>query len=188
MQSSLLLLVFLAISVLVGCEPRAPDAEPPSDGRASPVGPESTPEELEPAATPEVGGDRDTETSAEDAAHPEKPVEGRPAAEEPIPVGPEVTPPRRIDESGPIGGLHELFESGKYTLGVCVFRLTVAETGEVGAVDFLKPKNIDPRVRSAIVEATEEWRFEPATKDGRPVAVFYYISINHCPVNPREVE
>lgn len=188
MRLSILLVLLLTVGGLVVCGPREPDTDPPAIEPASPIGSIPAPEKLSPAVTSEVDRDRDPGPSAEDVPHSEDLMEELPIVEEPIQVGPGVTPPRRIEGSGPIEGLHELFESGNYALGTCIFRLTISETGEVKAVDFLKPSEVVPEVRSSILEATKEWRFEPATQDGRPVAVSYFISVSHCPVEPRNLQ
>jgi TonB family protein len=39
-------------------------------------------------------------------------------------------------------------------------------------------KSIHPEVDARAVEAVRQWRFQPATLDGKPVAVYFVVSVN----------
>ncbi len=99
----------------------------------------------------------------------------------PYVIDEDIEPPKRLGDSGPIDGLVTMMQSGEYLWGVCLFQVTISETGQVGDVVFLKPESLAPEVEEVISEGVQEWEFSPATMDGDPVAVFYNLLIHHCP-------
>jgi TonB family protein len=93
---------------------------------------------------------------------------GKPRAEltEPIyEVGPGVTAPRVIHRVRP-----ERRQSGKFRLsGKVVVSLVVTSAGLSTNIKVLE--GMDNAVNQTVVEAIKQWRFTPAKKDGKAVAV-----------------
>lgn len=60
--------------------------------------------------------------------------------------------------------------------GVVIVRAIINKQGEVVDVKVLKglPMGLD----QSAVKAVRRWKFEPATVDGRPVAVYYNLMVN----------
>jgi hypothetical protein len=42
----------------------------------------------------------------------------------------------------------------------------------------LRPADLDPRLAAAVRRSLATWRFQPARKDGEPVAVRYVLTLN----------
>jgi hypothetical protein len=42
----------------------------------------------------------------------------------------------------------------------------------------LRPADLDPRLAAAVRKSLAAWRFQPARKDGEPVAVRYVVTLN----------
>jgi len=57
-----------------------------------------------------------------------------------------------------------------------VYSADVDVSGNVLGVTVVRPG--DPRVDELVLEALRNWRFEPATSDGRPVEATYRLTIN----------
>lgn len=57
-----------------------------------------------------------------------------------------------------------------------VYSADVDLSGNVLGVSVVRPG--DPRVDELVLEALRDWRFEPATSDGRPVEATYRFTIN----------
>lgn len=147
-------------------------AAPEVDAGESVQGAEDDPSE--PSATTNAGG------SPSGGLYPEvNPGDG------PFMIGQGIEPPVWVEGRQSLDGLHELLASGEYAWGTCIFQLTISASGQVKAVDFLKPEDPAPEIRLIITEGAEQWRFRPATRDGEPVPVYYVVSINHCPQSPR---
>jgi TonB family protein len=82
-------------------------------------------------------------------------------------VGPGVTPPRAVHTVGvgPSG-----VATGRVTrTGTVVLDVVLLEDGVPRIVRILQ--SVDPELDDRAVRAFEQWRFSPATKDGRPVKV-----------------
>jgi len=60
--------------------------------------------------------------------------------------------------------------------GTVEILLTVRADGTVKAEKVIKP--LDPGLDASAVAAVEQWRFRPATKDGKPVAAMISVLIN----------
>jgi TonB family protein len=60
--------------------------------------------------------------------------------------------------------------------GVVILELTIKEDGSVSDVRVIKPVSVG--LDQAAVDAVRQWRFQPATKDGKPVEVLFNITIN----------
>lgn len=55
-------------------------------------------------------------------------------------------------------------------------RLVVTETGHVRSPQLLRP--LDPATDSAALESLCQWRFEPARRDGKPVAIRMQMTVS----------
>ncbi len=62
--------------------------------------------------------------------------------------------------------------------GACIVEAIIGEDGHVREVRNLTPGRAE-RDR-LLAEAVQKWRFTPALEDGRPVAVYFVMSVNHC--------
>lgn len=60
--------------------------------------------------------------------------------------------------------------------GVCIVEATISETGDVTAVRVVKPMPYG--LDKATVDAVKQWKFEPATLDGKPVPVLFNVTMN----------
>jgi TonB family protein len=100
---------------------------------------------------------------------PPSPEAGRPGpgaarAGEPVPIGPDVTPPRRVSGDSPV--LPEAAKRLKLAGSVLV-EFVVDEQGRVAS-----PRIIDSAgqlLDEACLEAVKRWRYEPAKRGGAPV-------------------
>ena len=59
--------------------------------------------------------------------------------------------------------------------GCVMLAVAISATGTVDAVKVVKP--LEPGLDQKAVEAVQQWKFTPATKDGKPIAVQIPISI-----------
>ncbi len=62
------------------------------------------------------------------------------------------------------------------TMGTVIVRTIIAEDGSIEDVEVLKGQ--PDGLSEAAVAAVRQWRFEPATLDGKPVSVYYNLTIN----------
>ena len=98
----------------------------------------------------------------------------RPARTEPLPVAGDVVPPRRIAGSR---SLH-LRDAGcdLRQPRMVIIQTVIDATGQLRSVDVLKGGG-NACVERYIRETLADWRFEPATLDGEPVAVTYNLTV-----------
>jgi TonB family protein len=96
-----------------------------------------------------------------------------PPASEPYRVGGEVTRPEKVSGDSP--AYTEIARKARVT-GVVIVEAVIDEQGNVTDTRVLKglPMGLD---RTA-VEAVETWKFKPATLDGRPVPVYFVVTVN----------
>jgi TonB family protein len=91
----------------------------------------------------------------------------------PYRVGGEVTRPEKIAGSPP----QYTIEARKARVqGVVILEAIIDEQGDVTNVNVLKglPEGLD----QAAVDAVKTWKFKPATFEGRPVKVYYTLTVN----------
>jgi periplasmic protein TonB len=92
-----------------------------------------------------------------------------------IDVGPGSSPPRPIFSPDPDYPLS--VRKGKHKVqGICVLGLTVDERGRVRDVHVTR--SLDKRLDQNAVDAVKQWRFRPAMKDGKPVAVLTSVEVD----------
>jgi TonB family protein len=60
--------------------------------------------------------------------------------------------------------------------GIAILEAALSETGAVENVGVIK--SIAPGLDMAAVEAVRQWKFQPATRDGKPVPVLFNLTIN----------
>jgi TonB family protein len=89
------------------------------------------------------------------------------------PIGGNVKPPVALQSPAP-----QYTETARRARvqGVVILEATVSREGKVVSTRVLKglPMGLDEAAR----EAVAQWRFEPATKDGEPVAVIMTLTVN----------
>ena len=97
-----------------------------------------------------------------------------PASQAVIDVGPGVSPPRPIFSPDPDYPLAA--RQGKHKVqGICVLGLTVDERGSVHDVHITR--SLDKRLDQNAIDAVKKWKFKPAMKDGKPVAVRISVEV-----------
>lgn len=158
-------LVVVAL-LLVACDEQRESARPPQPGRLP---------------APDTGTLEDDSLQG-DGGVDEASFEGpRPPAQprsEPFYVTGDVVPPERLSGERPLLATLE----GRYQQGFCVLSAVISREGAVQDVQFVRPGDAAPEVQRLLVSTLESWHFEPATLDGQPVAVYYNVTVNHCPV------
>lgn len=60
--------------------------------------------------------------------------------------------------------------------GIVILEAAISDTGNVENVNVLK--SVAPGLDMAAAEAVRQWKFKPATKDGKPVPVLFNLTIN----------
>jgi len=134
--------------------------------------PDPTPEEPEPI--------RVVEEIEQEVELPETDIifdipEGPPPAEPegPIMVGGDVKAPEKI--SAPPPQYTEIARKARIQ-GVVIVQAIIDKQGNVTNVKVLKglPMGLD----QAAVDAIKKWKFEPATLNGKPVSVYYNLTVN----------
>ena len=91
---------------------------------------------------------------------------------EPYPVGGDVRPPkvvRRVEPAYPVSA------RAQHIAGVVILNTEINERGEIEDIIVLKgpPELVDPAVA-----AVSQWKFDPATMDGKPVRVVFNLTVN----------
>ena len=93
--------------------------------------------------------------------------------EGPIRVGGDVTRPNKI--SGPNPQYTEIARKARIQ-GVVIVEAIIDKAGNVTNVRVLKP--LPMGLDQAAVDAVKRWKFEPATLNGKPVDVYYNLTVN----------
>jgi periplasmic protein TonB len=93
--------------------------------------------------------------------------------EAPLRVGGAVTRPEKI--SGPQPVYTEMARKARVQ-GVVIVEAIIDENGNVTNARVLKglPMGLD----KAAIDAVQRWKFKPATLQGRPVKVYYSLTVN----------
>lgn len=96
-----------------------------------------------------------------------------PPAGPPYRVGGNVTRPEKISGRPPV-----YIEAARMArlMGVVIIEAVIDEQGNVTQPRVLK--GLPMGLSEAAVEAVQSWKFKPATLDGRPVPVYYVLTIN----------
>ncbi len=93
--------------------------------------------------------------------------------EGPIRVGGDVTRPEKI--SGPNPQYTEIARKARIQ-GVVIVEAIIDKGGNVTNVKVLKP--LPMGLDQAAVDAVKKWKFKPATLNGKPVDVYYNLTVN----------
>lgn len=96
-----------------------------------------------------------------------------PPAGPPYRVGENVTRPEKISGRPPV--YTEVARKARLT-GVVILETVIDEQGNVTQPRVLK--GLPMGLSEAAVEAVQTWKFKPATLDGRPVPVYYTLTVN----------
>lgn len=134
--------------------------------------PDPTPDEPEPIRLPE---EIESEIEIPDTdiifGIPEGPPPAEP--EGPIRVGGDVQPPVKV--SAPSPQYTEIARKARIQ-GVVIVEAIIDKEGNVTNVKVLKglPMGLD----TAAADAVKKWKFQPATLNGKPVAVIYNLTVN----------
>lgn len=148
--------------------PREP---PPIKTRKVPI-PDPTPEDPEPIRLEqEVEVVVDMPPIDTGFVIPERPPE--PVSDEPIHIGQGVTKPVKVYEPPP--RYSEIARKARIQ-GIVILQSVIDEQGNVRDVKVLR--GLPMGLTEAAVEAVQQWRFEPATLRGRPVAVYYNLTVS----------
>ncbi len=94
----------------------------------------------------------------------------------PLEVGGDVQPPRRLEAPLPT------YPDAAWAAGISgdvLVKAVIDETGAVRDVEVLR--GLPHGVTEAAVEAIRRWNFAPATRNGRPVAVYQTLSVRFEP-------
>jgi TonB family protein len=91
----------------------------------------------------------------------------------PYRVGDGVTRPEILIQVKPV--YTELARKSRVT-GTVILETTIDEQGNVTDVRVLK--GLPMGLSEAAVEAVQGWKFKPATREGRPVQVYYVLTVN----------
>jgi periplasmic protein TonB len=87
-------------------------------------------------------------------------------------LGPGITPPRVVKQVNP----HYSTDHGVRPVGSVIIALVVTSKGL--PKDPRVVKGLDKELDQSAVEAVEEWRFEPAQKNGKPIAVRVSVQLH----------
>lgn len=135
--------------------------------------PDPTPDEPEPIRLPEEIDQPEMDMPDTDIIFgiPEGPPPAEP--EGPIRVGGDVAPPVKITSPPP--QYTEIARKARVQ-GVVIVEAIIDKQGNVTNVKVLKglPMGLD----TAAADAVKKWKFEPATLNGKPVAVIYNLTVN----------
>jgi TonB family protein len=135
--------------------------------------PDPTPDEPEPIRLPDDIDQPELDMPDTDIIFgiPEGPPPAEP--EGPIRVGGDVAPPVKITSPPP--QYTEIARKARVQ-GVVIIEAIIDKQGNVTNVKILKslPMGLD----TAAAVAVKKWKFEPATLNGKPVAVIYNLTVN----------
>ncbi|MGE0639573.1 MAG: energy transducer TonB [Thermoanaerobaculia bacterium] len=183
----------LQVSFLTAAAPPPPPPPPPPPAAPKPVAPKPVPVPQAPVeiAQPVVVPDIIPEAPSEPVSEGVEGVEGveggveggvaggvvggtpNSVGDEILRVGGEITKPERLSGGSP--SYTELARKARIQ-GVVIVEAIIDKEGKVTNVRVLKglPMGLD----QAAVDAVKSWRFRPATLNGRPVSVYYSLTVN----------
>lgn len=101
---------------------------------------------------------------------------GLASAQEPAPAPPRplnAQPPRVLSRVNPVYPAEAMRERIQ---GVVMLQAMIEPDGSVGDVRVVR--SLDPRLDAAAVDAVKQWRYEPATVDGKPVRIVATVSMS----------
>jgi len=108
-----------------------------------------------------------------------------------VPLHPESlrgTPENRIFHQHPtarrpvlLTGKTPLFAKHKLGPGIWIVEVVLAKDGRLARFRILKGPTTDEKTVRLLAGALKEWRFQPAMVDGKPIAVFYTLTMRAHP-------
>ena len=101
------------------------------------------------------------------------PAAALPENDEPLRVGGDVTPPIKI--AGDQAKYTEIARRARIQ-GIVVLEIVVDRAGEVTETRVLKP--LPMGLDGKAIDAVRTWKFRPATFQGKPVAVYFIVTVN----------
>jgi TonB family protein len=155
-------------------KPRPPEqqAQLPPERRVRVPIPDPTPDDPEPLRLDEPI-EQELETPDIDlvAGIPSSPPP--PLSSAPLRVGGDVTRPEKL--SGPTPQYTEIARRARIQ-GVVIVEAIIDKKGQVTDVRVIRP--LPMGLDQAAADAVRQWRFRPATLNGKPVDVFYSLTVN----------
>jgi protein TonB len=135
--------------------------------------PDPTPDEPEPIRVVQEVEQPDLDIPADDTVYGIP--EGPPAVDDnaPIVVGGDVKAPEKI--SAPPPQYTEIARKARIQ-GVVIVQAIIDKEGNVTNVKVLK--GLPMGLEEAAVDAIKQWKFKPATLNGRPVTVYFNLTVN----------
>lgn len=135
--------------------------------------PDPTPDEPEPIRVVQEVEQPDLDIPADDTVYGIP--EGPPAVDDntPIVVGGDVKAPEKIFQTNP--QYTEIARKARIQ-GVVIVQAIIDKEGNVTNVKVLK--GLPMGLEEAAVDAIKQWKFKPATLNGRPVTVYYNLTVN----------
>lgn len=95
---------------------------------------------------------------------------------EPFPVGGEVKEPVQIVRVEPqYPKVARMHSSVMLHGGVCTLEAIITKKGDVESVRVLR--SLDPLLDNAAIRAVQQWKYKPATLEGKPVAVYLTLEV-----------
>lgn len=101
---------------------------------------------------------------------------------EPLPVGGDVRPPVVVTRPKH-ARLFRLGQGGRYGMGLCVIKCVVDSQGVVKEIEIVKPERPPADLAKALTDDLAAWKFRPASLHGKPVPVYFVVSVTHCPAH-----
>lgn len=93
--------------------------------------------------------------------------------DEPLAVGHDITAPKKIKSVEPV--YPESARANRET-GIIILQTIINKKGCVAGIRILKP--LSPQLNTSALLAVSQWRFTPGLLNGKPVDVFYNLTIN----------
>ena len=152
--------------------PKPPEQQVPERKKTKVPIPDPTPDEPEPIRLPEEEQpDIDIPDSDIFFDIPAAPPSVEPDG--PIIVAGDVVPPEKIDAPQPV--YTETARKARIQ-GVVIVQAIIDKSGVVTNVKVLK--GLPMGLEQSAVDAVKRWKFRPATLNGKPVAVYYNLTVN----------
>jgi len=93
-------------------------------------------------------------------------------ADQPFRIGGEIVAPVIIKRVQPD---YSKLRDRRIQAPLLVYEATITSAGEVASARALRP--VDPEIDAPVIAALRQWRFRPATRNGRPVAVYFTLTV-----------
>lgn len=64
--------------------------------------------------------------------------------------------------------------------GLCMVQFLIGKQGQIEHLQWLGPPDASPEFRECMFSKLRRWRFKPATRHGKPVPVYYNVTVADC--------